>query len=376
MRPAFCLAALGALAACSPSSDTTTALTSENKAASPVAAEPAPGQTAQPMATPNAPPKPGDTKTFKDWTIACDNILFCTMASLGPVNGDFPRVTIAAVRAAGPTGAWRLSLQVNQGDPGDARPAGIAVDGKPVGGAVDAKITGQPAAAIVAAMANGGALQVRDAKGATIETVSLAGAAAALRYIDAAQGRVGTVTAVVAKGAKPASAVPAPPDIPMIAAIKPGGTPAKLSSAQIAEMRKSGGCEGDSFAASQAPDSHPLGGGKTLVLVPCSTGAYNLSSAMFVVSDGGVAPAKVDAPAGFDFSANETPAPVPAVVNGEFKDGVLASYAKGRGLGDCGVEQQFVWDGDRFRLSEQSGMGECRGNPNYMTTWQAHVLRR
>ena len=38
----------------------------------------------------------------------------------------------------------------------------------------------------------------------TIETISLAGASAALRYIDAMQRRADTVTAVVAKGAKPA----------------------------------------------------------------------------------------------------------------------------------------------------------------------------
>jgi hypothetical protein len=44
----------------------------------------------------------------------------------------------------------------------------------------------------------------------------------------------------------------------------------------------------------------------------------------------------------------------------EFKDGVLTSYAKGCGLGDCGSRQSFVWDATRFRPSEQADMSECR----------------
>ncbi|MGJ3628473.1 DUF1176 domain-containing protein [Sphingomonas sp. MMS24-JH45] len=45
----------------------------------------------------------------------------------------------------------------------------------------------------------------------------------------------------------------------------------------------------------------------------------------------------------------------------------------GAGLGDCGVAQTYAWDGRRLRLVEQSAMGECRGNPNYLRTWIATV---
>jgi len=54
---------------------------------------------------------------------------------------------------------------------------------------------------------------------------------------------------------------------------------------------------------------------------------------------------------------------------------VLTGYAKGRGLGDCGLVQSLVWDGTRLRLTEQSEMRECRGNPNYLTTWRTRVVR-
>jgi hypothetical protein len=49
------------------------------------------------------------------------------------------------------------------------------------------------------------------------------------------------------------------------------------------------------------------------------------------------------------------------------------AFAKGRGIGDCGVGDDYVWDGDRFRLAEQIAMGECRGSVDYITTWRARV---
>ncbi|HTG39817.1 DUF1176 domain-containing protein [Sphingomonas sp.] len=54
---------------------------------------------------------------------------------------------------------------------------------------------------------------------------------------------------------------------------------------------------------------------------------------------------------------------------------MLASYAKGRGIGDCGVSQRFIWDGPRFRLIEQAEMSECRGSIDYITTWRAMPVR-
>ncbi len=142
-------------------------------------------------------------------------------------------------------------------------------------------------------------------------------------------------------------------------------------------MRRRGGCNDELVQnAGLEPEVHALGGGATLVMLPCSTGAYNLSSTLYVLRDGKVAPASVDAPTGF----GPTPAAgndrMPSVVNGAWKDGELTSLAKGRGLGDCGVAQTLVWDGSRFRLSAQSEMGECRGNPHYLTTWRTRVVRR
>ncbi|WP_374943798.1 DUF1176 domain-containing protein [Sphingomonas sp.] len=354
------IAALGtaaALLACSPEP-------ARNAAAPAVRATFAPTEVpARPTAPPKAMvPRPGELKTFGDWTVGCDNTLRCELRSLGPETGALPDVTVSISRNAGPAGKLEVSV-----DGQDDTPLAVALDGR----------RADTPARIVAAMANAHALTAL-AAGKAVATVSLKGASAALRYADAVQGRAGTVTALVARGLKPASAVPAAPAPPTIAALAPGGPAASPTEAQLATMRRAAQCSDKSIAAGTigAPETYALGGGKTLVLLPCSAGAYNVLAAMFVLDESGVVPVRADAPVGFTASGADSATAVPTVVNGEFRKGVLASYAKGRGIGDCGVAQQFVWDGTRLRLSEQRAMGECRGNTDYITTWRATVVRR
>ncbi|MGN6375282.1 MAG: DUF1176 domain-containing protein [Sphingomonas sp.] len=324
-------------------------------------------------------PKPSDLKTFGNWTVGCDNTERCTMESLGPEDGsDFPAVNLGLTRDAGPAGALTVTLQPNDmGNGTPPPPASIAVDGKPVGGPFGSGDTptaeGDAARAIATAMANGHTLTVRDKSGKTIATLSLQGASAALRYIDAQQGRANTETAIVATGSTAAGKVPPPPAAPQITAVNPIGQPATPPQALLAHMQKQAQCDvGDAGGDLQ---KFAIGGDTTLLLVPCGHGAYNMISAVYVMQNGKAAPARMDAPSGFGASADEQ-SPVPQVINADFAHGVLTSTALGRGLGDCGVEQQFVWDGSSFRLSEQSQMGDCRGNPNYITTWRARVARR
>jgi hypothetical protein len=312
-----------------------------------------------PMATPTvvrdwgAKPVPGGLKTFGDWGAGCDNTKACEMRSLAP-EGQLPGgVTVSIGREAGPAGAVSFSLG------GEQDGLAASVDGK----------TAATPLALVTAMANGRALAAL-AAGKVVGTVSLKGAAAALRYMDAEQGRAGTTSALVAKGPAPAETTP-PPVVPVIAALTPDGTAASASAAQLATMRKAANC--DAEGSSDTPEFHALGGGRTLVLLPCSGGAYNISQALFVSDGSGFAPAQTDAPVG---TGPEGESPVPTVVNGRWEKDVLTSYAKGRGMGDCGVSQELVWDGTRLRLSLQREMGECRGNMDYIRTWQARVVRR
>lgn len=312
-------------------------------------------------------PKINALRTFGDWTVGCDNVKHCTMASLGAeFSADFPLAHIAIMREAGPAGA--LTVQVaafsDEISPAllraDNGAQAVIRDGQAVGGD-----------ALVQQLVNAQWLEVLDQKNKAIAKISLRGTSASLRFIDAEQGRAGGVTAIVARGAKPASDVPAAPSLPTIIALRPDGQAAVPPEPMIKEMRDAAGCETDSAAGRMPIETFAAGGDATLVLVPCSAGAYNLSSAVFVLKSGKAEPASFDAP----MDVGETNG-MPYVVNGYWRDGVLGAYAKGRGLGDCGIAQQFVWDGRQLRLIEQSEMGECRGNPKYITLWRANVVRK
>jgi hypothetical protein len=64
-----------------------------------------------------------------------------------------------------------------------------------------------------------------------------------------------------------------------------------------------------------------------------------------------------------------------STVNGQYDPGsrTLSAFAKGRGIGDCGVSQTWVWTGDRFTLGGESVMGDCAGVPSdyWPMTWRS-----
>ena len=316
----------------------------------------------------HAVPVLGTVKTFGDWSVGCDNGGGCMMASLLPEGQIDDAPTMMVARDAGLPGAVRIAISTR----GSAEANAVLIDGQPIGGTTrDGTFTGAAAAGLVAAMADAATMHARAAGGAAIGTISLKGAAAALRYIDAVQGRAGTPGAIVAKGS--ATTPPTLRPLPVIVALSPTGEAARPSAAQVTAMRRQADCD-----LPEGPDPSPemaaIGGGKTLVMLPCSTGAYNMSSALFVMDGNGVVPARTDAASGF--TEDGKPGPIAFTVNGGFTDGVLSSYAKGRGIGDCGVAQDFVWDGTMLRLSGQAIMDECRGNAEMIPVWRARVVRR
>lgn len=323
-------------------------------------------------ATPSA-ATPGALKTFGDWAVGCDNLHRCTLASLAPETAADPGYTVEITRAAGPAGGFELAFDSTSDSPALAAlrvgAARYALTG-------DA-LTGGRAQQIVAALATARASTLIGRSGKPLGTLSLTGLSAALRYADAVQHRVDTITAAVAKGHSPASAVPAAPLVPVIRAPALTGNPARLSKAQIAAMKRTARCDAPPSAdVDWSPVVSPVGGGTSLAVLPCSAGAYNVIGALFVIRGTRVEAAQTDAPAGFEASGADPETRVPSVVNGSVENGILNSYAKGRGLGDCGVSQRFAWDGTRLRLIAQAEMNECRGNPNFITTWTARVERR
>ncbi|WP_448502173.1 DUF1176 domain-containing protein [Sphingomonas sp.] len=314
-------------------------------------------------------PRPGELKTFRDWTVGCDNVGGCKAVALAPEEAmdDWPAFLPAIERDPGRPGLVRLSFT---GQADATPPITLTLDGRQIarGGSTDGIFEGSDARRIAEAMAQGQRLRI-DSNGVTA-AISLSGLAAALRYLDDVQGRDGSPGALVEKGNGNDNSAAGP--LPMIRALSPSGDAAPLPSDLVARLQRQAGCELYEGAPVLESSSHALGGGATLALIACGAGAYNIVTAPFVLTAGADwRPAPIDAPSGFGEDGSS-----PMLVNADFADGVLTTYAKGRGLGDCGVTQAFVWDGTRLRLSEQTEMRECRGNVDYITTWRTRVVRR
>ncbi|RSV25007.1 DUF1176 domain-containing protein [Sphingomonas sp. ABOLH] len=332
-------------------------------------APPAPEASASPSPTPltdtATPPRPLALKRFGDWAVGCDNGGTCQAGSLMPEEGDAPALTLSIERGPGTDAPVAIRLR-SQDD--IALPLTATVDDEPVarGGTLqdDAIVlTGAPAMALAAKLASGRTLTLIAAGGRSITPVKLTGASAALRWIDDRQGRVGTTGAIVARGTKPDTR-PAPP-LPVVRAATIRGEAALLDPLLITRMRQQADCDDHDL-----PDvtTKTLDGPRTLAIVPCAAGAYNILSALFVIERGEAIPASFDMPVAGDSDGD-------LVYNATFEDGILDTFAKGRGLGDCGMTQRYAWDGTRFRLIEQRQMDDCRGNPDFIRTWTARVIR-
>ncbi|HET8612466.1 MAG TPA: DUF1176 domain-containing protein [Sphingomonas sp.] len=327
---------------------------------------------APPLAPPA--PQPAEVKVFGDWAVACDNGLRCEAVSLTPGDNNIGPLNMMLTRDPGPNGAISIEIKSSQGIAG---PAKLKLDGKQVaegrlGPLGNLFLNGAAAMPLAEGLADAGRLTVTGIGGTGLGSISMKGSGAAMRYIDAEQGRAGGMTALAAKGPAPAGMVPPPPPLPVIYAPPPVRDVAPpLPPAMLAAMRQRNGCDIQT-AAPDTTAAYTLDGRDTLVLLFCGSGAYNATSAPLIVSGGAVRPAAFDVPV----NSGDPGAPT-MLMNPEWdrRTGILTTRALGRGLGDCGVKQQFVWDGERFRLIEQEEMGECRGAIAWPTTWRATVRR-
>ena len=323
-------------------------------------------------------PQVGPIKAFGDWVVACDNVHACEMTSLMPGDGmtsegdEYSAVSLSLARRAGPAAMFDAEFQFSVPKVTFAR---VQVDGRIIAsGAVrndQLRFTGADATRIVDALVKGKRLTIGDSADTLIGIVSLQGSTAALRFIDAEQGRADTVSAAVARGRKPATAAAAAPAVPVIPSVRPGGKPAAIGASLVKTMGAESDCASEFGEAPPKVEGHALGGGRTLALLPCGAGAYNFLTVPFVVIGGKPVLAQFDVAPGM--TASE--AKMPMLVNAEWdpKTGRLSSYSKGRGLGDCGSAEDYVWDGTRFRLVEARQMIECRGSVNWLTIWRANA---
>ncbi|WP_060252232.1 DUF1176 domain-containing protein [Burkholderia pseudomultivorans] len=307
--------------------------------------------------------------TYKSWLVACDNGLTCEargFAGEGEFRGD-----LRFIRAAGPRGS--VEARLNVATDTSIGLDDLRVDGEPLrldesSWSVDVDLvndvatfsTTEPAAvaAFVSRLRDGRKLQV----GSDARTyIPLDGMVAALLRIDDRQGRIGGVTALIRKGSAPASQVISAPPLPIVPTRKIASQLSDKEEKRLIEraQRSRDASRCDKNASKYLDEgAYALDERQALVFLPCIQGAYQGSSDVFVVprvGNGAAEPIKLTNPAGGVLE--------PSLVEPSFDPatGVLSTFAKGRGLADCGFQAEWIWDGRAFRISAASRQDSCGG---------------
>jgi len=310
-------------------------------------------------------------RTFRDWYVACDNGNACYAFGHGIEATGWVRISIPA----GPDGRPTVAVGFWPENGGFGGPVTARVDGRVFAALTDAD-AGEDAAPVatvdpdgvpqlIGLMARGEAMSLN--AGSETVAISLSGVAASLLWIDERQGRLGTTTALIRKGDRPASAVPPAPALPRIApapAVSQAGygdQEGQTLPAAIEALPEVVQCRADTEFN---PDlqkviaSARLDAGTVLWSVPCGVGAYNFASAWFTTDPSGANPRRVMFPT--------TGEPLEFLVNAAYDPArrVIDAFDKGRGLGDCGTASSWTWTTRGFVLKSSAGMPDCNGVPS------------
>jgi hypothetical protein len=323
-----------------------------------------------------AAPASADVKAFRDWLAACDNVRSCTAYALQEYSGGLylrvdrdggaeapPRYTILVEAEEGA----KIALAFDDASLGGLPQGPIAAQSG--GDMTRIAISAEAAEPFLASLRKARKIvvtraEVKQGADSLIGEISLSGAAAALLWIDEQQKRLDTATALIRRGAKPASAVPPPPALPVVQAAKPGPAPneKKFPPALLAKGR--------TICGPDDPNPEPgeinaLSGNLVAYRFECRamSGAYNAWSGLVIAPrDKPEAGRVVQLP----YPPGETAVTgveKHLVVNAGFdaKTLTLSMFAKSRGPGDCGSSGEWVFDGVAFRLTRYQAMPKCAG---------------
>lgn len=314
---------------------------------------------------------------FGDWIVVCNNVRDCEAIAAKPDAASGSNWTLLVKRGAEASDKPEVSAAPSFDF--YEKPTNIRIDGRSTEFTFGKSgyLTGHPIR-FLKAIARARSAQVIGPDGGVLGDLPVMGAAAGMSWMDDQQKRAGTVTAVVASGAKPASKVPAPPRLPIITQPEPSDAPPRvLKPEAIAEIQKAGDC------------SRPVGNeeffrldaGHSLGLIPCVLGAYQGFSMAVIIDQAGdwsFAPLEQPRELKMTYRSIE-PWMYSGVTTPDFASAtrILSEFAKGRGMADCGQAAKWAWDGEIFRLASFNEMRECQGTPpgDWPSLWVTQNVR-
>ena len=302
--------------------------------------------------------------SHNDWQVACDNTLTCRIAGYqAESNSDMP-VSVMLTRKAGKsavtTGKVKLGSAQDSSSKalmqlGNRHRVTMRLNGKDMGdtGSVDgtgaAELTRAQVDALVKALGTSSTIEFvfRNSRW----QLSDRGASAVMLKADDVQGRVGTDSAFIKpKSNVSSNGVLAPRSMPVLNKVKPNGTnnasKFTIKTAALANVVK-GAMDEDDYCPNLNDDSawriSRLNDKQLLVQHSCWLAAYNAGTGMWVMNDTKPYQPTLVTTSATDYSA-----------------GVISADQKGRGIGDCYSNTQWVWTGKSFEKSRESSTGMCR----------------
>lgn len=311
--------------------------------------------------------------TFGAWSVVCDNGLACDARGFADDGGEAPELTFH--RDAGPEAQATVTIYA----PLSFDRKAVGVDGHGLelfatewvsGGEGSSLTAHQPAA--VSAFVD----RIRHAAFLDIgrNVVPLKGVVAALSRMDARQGRTNGQTALIRRGMRPASVVPARPWLPYIPVyhrhivFDPGEQDRLMAVAWKGQAHfiRSGACDPptDNMRKFLKNGVYGLDQGTALVMIGCQMGPYQGNSVLFVVSRGrpGVPePVRLPMPR---LHRGDTGVYGPVLTCPDFDTATstLTTVAAGRARNDCGMGAQWRWDGTHFVLTGMTLQEACGGS--------------
>jgi hypothetical protein len=320
-------------------------------------------------------PAEAQMKQFRDWVAACDNTRHCV--AYGIVS-TWSHGYLRIARSGAPDAKPVVTLAVFVGDKknftlsfdrpaaGDFLPSATIGPDKMDDDEHTRLVLDVSNEALVAAFRKATRIIITPTHEPEMWSyATLEGAIDALAWIDRQQKRAGTVTALVARGAKPASTIPAPPIAPTITAAKSDPAPVPPGFPPAIVDKGNAMCGKPEEEGVEPREVHRLGAGLLLYwfFCPYDSGAYNLSNPLLLVPEGDPAHARVAVlkyPPLVARSQKRKNEP-PYNVSFDRETMTLSVFYQGRSAADCGAVSEWVWDGKAFRLAHFARMPVCAG---------------
>jgi len=304
--------------------------------------------------------------SHQDWQVVCDNVRTCRLAGYqSENNSDFP-VSVLLIRKAGANAGVTGKVKLGGGKQnsskalmqlGSRHKISLVINGEDLGetkpfssSSGDAELTPSQVTALINALKSTSKIEVVFRN--TRWQLSDKGATAVMVKADEAQGRLGTPSAFIDGGtSRPASSVLPPSAAPQLRWVAPSRAVRQkkftMKSSQLKSVIQASTNDWEKNCPNLTDDTpwrvSRLNGAQLLVQHSCWVGAYNSGTGAWVIND------------------KKPYQPVLVTTDAtDYNNGKLKSVQKGRGIGDCLNQEEWVWTGKRFAKSLDSTTGLCR----------------